>query len=218
MKKIGFSLAEVLITLGIIGVIAAITLPSLQMSVEKQKVGPSLMKAVNTLEVANSVALQVEEAATLDEIGTDNNKGYLSFILQDYTKLVKVTYDGGDAYATKDGVVLKEAEEGKLSNGTASARFSGKYYTVDVDINGDKGPNKDGRDKFILYVDTKGIVLPYGSKLGEGYTKSWSKTLWETGCKSNEKGKTKVKPSKALSCTGSIVDNGGRVLYFYEGI
>ena len=68
MKKTGFSLAEVLITMAVVGFIAAVTLPSLQLNVEKQKVGPALMKAVNTLEVANSVAIQVAEVSALNEI------------------------------------------------------------------------------------------------------------------------------------------------------
>lgn len=215
MKKNGFSLAEVLITLGIVGFIAAVTLPSLQINVEKQKVGPALMKAVNTLEVANSVALQVSEAATLNEIGADNNASYLRDILYDYTKLVGVEYDGGTGYSTKDGIVM--VEEGGLQTGASTdSRTSGSYYVVKVDVNGLKGPNIEGRDIFKLYVDTLGLVIPYGSKLGKDYATDW--TTWDEGCPSNVKGAEKVVPTTPASCAGSIVDNGGKILYFFEGI
>lgn len=50
MKKQGFTLAEVLITLGIIGVVAAMTLPSLIGSYQKQAWVTQLRKTVSTLE------------------------------------------------------------------------------------------------------------------------------------------------------------------------
>lgn len=53
MKKKGFTLAEVLITLGIIGVVAALTAPALIQNTGSAKVGPTLAKAVTTFEVAN---------------------------------------------------------------------------------------------------------------------------------------------------------------------
>lgn len=52
MKK-GFTLAEVLITLGIIGVVAALTIPTLIANHRKQVVTTSLKKIVNTLLNAN---------------------------------------------------------------------------------------------------------------------------------------------------------------------
>lgn len=225
MKKNGFSLAEVLITLAIVGFIAAVTLPSLQINVEKQKVGPAIMKAVNTLEVANSVALQVTEATNLveatEQLGYDKGE-YLSGVLKDYTKLTKVEYSpssgpmksvGSNAFATKDGIVFKNAglTEG---GGKVDVKTTGDYYKVYVDVNGSKSPNVEGRDIFQLYVDTKGMVIPYGSTLDDGYAQ-W--TQWTTGCPSVS-GKTKTTPSDPASCAGSIVDNGGRVLYFYEAV
>ena len=222
MKKTGFSLAEVLITMAVVGFIAAITLPSLQLNVEKQKVGPALMKAVNTLEVANSVAIQVAEVSALNEIATSlggDENDYLGTILKDYTKLVEVEYDPvnspieGTAYATKDGIVLISGD--KQTGGTADVKTSGEYYVVNVDINGAKAPNKYGKDIFTLYVDTRGLVIPYGSKLGEGYLAEWP--LWTNECKTVTKD-SKVVPTNTEACTGSVVDNGGRVLYFFDGI
>jgi prepilin-type N-terminal cleavage/methylation domain-containing protein len=50
MKKNGFTLAEVLITLGIIGVVAALTAPALVKNSGQAKIGPALAKFVNTFE------------------------------------------------------------------------------------------------------------------------------------------------------------------------
>lgn len=48
MKK-GFTLAEILITLGIIGIVAALTIPTLVSNHKKRVVTTSLKKFVNTL-------------------------------------------------------------------------------------------------------------------------------------------------------------------------
>ena len=57
MKKFGFTLAEVLITLGIIGVVAAITLPTLNSNTTMASIGPKLGKAVSVFEQANQALL-----------------------------------------------------------------------------------------------------------------------------------------------------------------
>ena len=49
MKKNGFTLAEVLITLAIIGVVATITLPSLIANTNEQQFITAFKKTVNTL-------------------------------------------------------------------------------------------------------------------------------------------------------------------------
>ena len=83
MKKFGFTLAEVLITLGIIGVIATLTIPSLQTNVRAQSVGPGLAKAINTLENANKMLLTNENARNLTEIcGGDANSLYLTCLAE----------------------------------------------------------------------------------------------------------------------------------------
>lgn len=216
LKKNGFTLAEVLLALGITGIIAAVTLPSLMLNVEKRKVGPALMKAVNTIESASTLALQVEEARKLSDIKKSNqgDQPLIGSILLDYTKLIKVPYNAlvgtaptGTSYSTKDGVVL-------FDNGAPTTKNGVKAYYVPVDTNGQRGPNKIGKDIFNLYVMMDGIVAPEGSLL---FAEKFGGTTWETGCKSMTK-TDKSTPSDVAACAGAIVDNGGRVLYNYEAI
>lgn len=68
MKKYGFTLAEVLITLGIIGVVAALTAPALNSSFQKNKVGPTLRKISSTFSVANEHVLADNESNTLTSV------------------------------------------------------------------------------------------------------------------------------------------------------
>ncbi len=56
----GFTLAEVLITLTIIGVVAALTAPALVNNAGFARVGPSLAKFVNTFEIATESMMHAE--------------------------------------------------------------------------------------------------------------------------------------------------------------
>ena len=57
MKKLGFTLAEALLALGIIGVVAALTLPSVTLEHRKRTYSATLAAAVSDLETAMSVMI-----------------------------------------------------------------------------------------------------------------------------------------------------------------
>ena len=67
MKKYGFTLAEVLVTRGIIGVVAALTTPALIQNVGNAKVGPKLAKAKSTFE--NAVTTMLVENSSNSLLG-----------------------------------------------------------------------------------------------------------------------------------------------------
>ena len=69
MLKRGFTLAEVLVTLTIIGVIAAITLPSLLSNTATAQIGPKLAKAVSMFEQANTALLNEYSVDILSDSG-----------------------------------------------------------------------------------------------------------------------------------------------------
>lgn len=200
MKKLkcAFTLAEALITIAIIGVIASITLPTLNSNIQKSQVGPSLAKAINTLQNANDLALQAGGVRTLDQLTPNDNTKYFedglknrvawaeSSIPNAYTKFstnsnFELT-NVNKMYVSKDGIAFMQVEAapqgvvfikdpltGKSGNGNYKM-YSYNYYTVYVDINGNnKGPNKLGKDLFCLYVDTKGSVIPAGGAEWKGY-------------------------------------------------
>ena len=60
MKKTGFTLAEVLITLAIIGVVATLTLPSLMTNTAEQQAVTAYRKALNTLNEAAQMNAALE--------------------------------------------------------------------------------------------------------------------------------------------------------------
>lgn len=226
MIKNGFTLAEVLITLAIIGVVASLTLPNLNVNVQKQQVGPALAKAVNTLENANKLALTDNNARRLDELEKTTN--YLnslssvswrehdvtkSKILGTYTKFQKAT--NKICNTSKDGIQYcvstteSNAAFGKFTskNGSNTITTYSRYVDIYIDVNGDKAPNTEGTDVFRFRVENDGSVIAFGSReykqrYGGGLT-------WESGgCDSN-----KVTPKRPGMCSGSIVDNGFKVIY-----
>ena len=68
MKRQGFTLSEVLITLGIIGVVAALTTPALISDFNNAKTGPTLRKFMSTMENAHQQILAANEASRLSAV------------------------------------------------------------------------------------------------------------------------------------------------------
>lgn len=93
VKKCGFTLAEVLITLGIIGVVAALTAPALVGSYQKSKVPPALKKFINTMEVANQHIITENETSRLSSIfkTSDKNVNAQKEYLENLTEFVQGT-------------------------------------------------------------------------------------------------------------------------------
>ena len=83
MKKTGFTLAEVLITLAIIGVVATMTLPALMTNTAEQQAKTGLKKVINTLATAgemNSVTPGYDYS-TITSNSTDDENSQSLFAL-----------------------------------------------------------------------------------------------------------------------------------------
>ncbi len=211
MKKSGFTLAEVLITLGVVGVVAALTLPAVVVNYRKTQIGTSLAKAINTLETANQAIFEDKSISELSDLDGD----YIPDILQ---KNVILKADGGNNsgyYSTKDGIAYKQNGSWRSVDfmGNTNA-YSGKYTEVVIDIDGAlSGQNKPGVDRFLVWVDDKGSVVPYGSAMYAQYISGgWATSYirynntWKEFCNDNE-------VIEAWYCTGNIVDHGYKVEY-----
>lgn len=159
----GFTLAEVLITLGIIGVVAALTLPNLITQYQKNATVQGLKVAYSLL--SQAVQKSVSENGEINEwdyslSSADFDETYLI----PYLKIVKkcegaecITTDDFHGYYELNG--HKYTQIGKsyiLSNGMILMRDSYQlnlgFITYMVDINGNKKPNKMGRDIFSFYL------------------------------------------------------------------
>lgn len=123
MKKQGFTLAEVLITLVIIGIIAAMTLPSLLGGTNKQEIKTALQKAMSTL----SQAVTLHYALTGEDFGTISS-------YENFAKARLTTKDiNEDVVVGQDGIVYD------FGSADGASVASADNFVL-VDVNGHKGP------------------------------------------------------------------------------
>ena len=140
-KKSGFTLAEVLVTLMIIGVIAAMTIPSLMQSTSSQEYKTAFKKAVSMLNQAVTLNYALD-----GEDGTDFT-GASFFNLM--TKRLNVMSSSGNTLYTADGMWFSttapsvEKNKPSVPNGGACSTEDPTTVcsVVYVDVNGAKGPN-----------------------------------------------------------------------------
>ena len=223
MKKLGFTLAEVLITLGIIGVVAALTAPALVQNAGTAKVGPTLAKVVSTLEVANEQMLHDEDATDLSKVcqGEDVEREYTERLAKyvagsSYDKSVlknaaySATEDDGDEneyeHFVFGNVEIFFSSLGGEYNYDPKGSFKGRFLDFQVDINGQAAkPNRWGKDLFWFYIDKTGTIIPEGGRL-----RAW---LWNEENPAWEKSCNEDKVEDGPECTGSIFDNNMKVIY-----
>ena len=179
----GFTLAEVLITLVIIGVIAAITIPTLMNKTNKQEYVVKLKKAYSTLSQATNRII-AENGTPKESLG-----GWLTSheaLYNMYAKYLSnakrcdvgqtcfsyITYKNQDGtnssykfmkYEDTGELVLADGTFVQFNAGTdcAIGKRADEFKTVSahlhVDVNGAKGPNMWGVDAFRFYLNENGL-------------------------------------------------------------
>lgn len=188
-----FTLAEVLITLAIIGVVAALTIPTVIRNYQKQQTVVQLKKKYSAL--ANTTNLAVAEHGPVEgwEIG-ENASGqaavdFANKYLIPYLKVSKncenkitndcafnysylsdnVQHSFGNTYARfylNDGTLIGVW----IENTVRADGFNYRQARIYIDLNGQKKPNKLGRDvfhiKYYIFTATQsntsnGKFMPY---------------------------------------------------------
>ena len=153
-----FTLAEVLITLGIIGIVAALTMPSLIGEYKKQETTARLKKfysiiqqAILLSEIDNGpVEFWTKGSMVTDENGnfdqSANNilaEEFFDKYLAKYMKIIK------RGYTTENGRSLFQIY---LSDGISVIIGNGGCIDMMVDTNGTKNPNFLGYDRFVFLL------------------------------------------------------------------
>lgn len=158
----GFTLAEVLITLGIIGVIAALTLPNLITQYQKNATVQGLKVAYSLL--SQAVQKSISENGEIDNWNcTLNTNAFNETYILPYLKIAKKC-DGGKCIKTDNFNGYYELNGNKytsisksyvLANGMIlmANRPGGEGFIVYmIDLNGNKKPNIMGKDIFAFYL------------------------------------------------------------------
>lgn len=177
MKNSAFTLAEVLITLGIIGVVAALTMPALIANYQKQATVTRLKKAYSQL--AQAVKLSENENGEIEywdlTLPSDTfMEKYITPFLKnigktsgrDINTLINYKYLNGQTI-TEASVNGTDTSVRKLADGTIIFVDSwtpddGSYRTVMIDINGYRRPNMLGKDLFSFVINRTNGLSPSG--------------------------------------------------------
>ncbi len=193
MKKlIAFTLAEVIIVMGIIGVVAEMTIPGLVNETQKAQ-GLSGLKKVYTEmnQTLNTMAQDVGCTGDITCIFDSNDTDTMGAKFASYFKTVKTcatnvtgcfpnviayNYDGtnrASGYAsesstyrfiTKDGMAFKMRYFYTNCSGNFTQGLpSVCLYDLWVDVNGLAAPNTMGRDVFKFFIDKKKGCIPNGA-------------------------------------------------------
>ena len=220
MIKKGFTLAEVLITLGIIGVVAAMTMPTLIQSANDAKVGPELANAVSTLSNAVDNFMQDNNATSLQvalkKEDKDNTANDLITVLtgkyvrssdidvpsKKVSKLGKekeiITFGASGKAMLLGNKSILAAETTDCKIEATETSYCGIIFYTSGYGNSQKEKLMAGRDVFKLVISDKGEVLPYGAP-GSGAN--------------DTEGADCVSGGKATTCAGKIAAAGWKKDY-----
>lgn len=169
--KFGFTLAEVLITLGIIGIVAALTIPGLitkckemQYRVTYKKVYSSLNQAMKYAQEDDGIDLTLS-AKRIDGVMRTNNIGEIFKYISRYYKATTTCFDNnadkcwvcekGEAgyipNGAPDWLGCQKASYAFIdANGVAYYLYSNSEFPILIDVNGNRKPNQLGRDRFVM--------------------------------------------------------------------
>lgn len=196
MKK-GFTLAEVLITLGIIGIVAAITLPTLMTNYKKKATATRVKKAY--AEVLQAIKLSEVDNDSMESWNVGNNtsientKTYVEKYIMPYYKGLTLCSEGLDY---KCGVAVSSKGANYLTiNGTLlSFLYRPNKIFLIIDVNNKKKPNIIGYDTFYFITNDKYELLPFGwydgitrDDIKKGYKFNLDGTTYNLLCKKDNK-------------------------------
>lgn len=215
MRKRGFTLAEVLITLSIVGVIASLTIPTFVASSRNKANAAKLSAVVNAVETALTTMMAQETVSDLTETNFHSKiSTNITGAIAELSKYLKITLNStiskGATVTTKNGATLNfRFEETNATDANAQAAgFSslGAIGTLVVDVNGNARPNSNGRDIFEFCIGKTGTLYPAGGK-------AYSLLKNNTGLWNNENATYSCNGKVTLGCTARLIEENYQVNY-----
>ena len=180
-KRVAFTLAEVLITLAIIGVVAALTIPNIVTKYQKRKTVTQLKQTYTLLQNSFKMAENDYGDKNNWEFPNNNNEFFQTY-LKPYLKVVKkYSHNEIENIAkrkTLNGTSYAEIfDHYQLANGSLVSIGVCKYcipscVTILIDINGTKEPNRGGIDIFRYSFTTDDGLAPTGKDLNRNDLKT----------------------------------------------
>lgn len=237
LKKVAFTLAEVLIVLGIIGIVAELTIPVLLNDFQKKSEVVALKKFYTNFN--QMLKLLSTEYGCIDDLAcTGIFSGDVSSVGGTIAKYFKVAKDCG---ATTDDTCFSATQNKGYAGTGASVSINGanslyKFVTNDgmsiaiqvytnncanawstsgtgpmsktcgyvfADINGQKSPNRIGRDIFTFWITTGRGPMLYPDGGLDDKANNVAGRHWSTTCL----------PANSYQCSAQIIEQGWEMNY-----
>lgn len=208
LLKKAFSLAEILVTLAIIGVIAALTIPALQQNANNAAIATNLKKIYSELNQVTANILAQNEVNKLSRTVylDDEDTFYNEFVKKELNVISEC--DASSQEKCFGTTSLPVTRSFLLNSGiaisflyTENSKESG--VPVFVDVNGPKSPNKGGTDQFMLKMTNEGLVYT-----GQGSVSTKQATSTSNTCTSGTDDY-----ALAWACAAKIQLDGWNVKY-----
>ena len=240
-RRKAFTLAEVLITFVVVGVVSALTVPQAQLYIRDAQYVNRLKKFYSVANqgfrhrMAQDGVTDIGQSSVCSSInGESTATGNQNNFTVEMMRIFKVisAFNGGEytgnidysamsddtriissnnnyTLVLADGILMHmdikgEGEEGipKDAIRDAGGKLFKVYGTIEVDINGNNGPNRWGYDYYRFVLGQDGFIYPYE---GKDYQ------IWKTGVAVTgnyaDCAKGKDSGANGYSCAARIMDN-----------
>jgi type II secretory pathway pseudopilin PulG len=153
-KKKAVTYAELVIVLTLLGVVSALTLPALRKHSQRNELAKLAQKSYVTIEAAVDNA--VLEKGPMRNWDLSNNTVFFTTYITPYLEIIKKKTD---SVITLDGMEF------------SASGCDTKRCLIQVDVNTDNLPNKDGKDIFEFQINKEdnGVKQPAESVQPSGY-------------------------------------------------
>lgn len=212
--RLGFTLAEVLITLGIIGVVAAITIPGLMTKYHRHVVETKLAKFDSIINQAVRMSIAENDDILYDPPADKaNSPAYLKeWFDENLLKYIKADYDGN----VIDGKYYKV----NFMDGTGFVAYLSSYgrihffFCMNANDKSCKPESYDGKNTFVFdYIEKQKAVLPNGYNVTD-----IQKLKYNTGSRTSLGCYTTSVPTHRHLCAQLIKQNGWKIPSDYPWI
>mgnify|MGYP004454817333 FL=1 len=174
MQKRAFTLTELLIALGIIGTIAALSIPSLMTSIHNKMLATQLQNNVESVQQAIANQKIIHNTKDLTETKFKDETGFFSLFQSskgEKCSAKSTTKCWGKSYRVIGGgapsyELVPEGNAIRLKNGATIAYKTGngdaygnkQLCEIFIDVNGADEPNIVGRDLFAFFISKNGTI------------------------------------------------------------
>lgn len=227
----GFTLSEILITLGIVGIVAVLTVPGVMRNYQNRLYTAQLEKIYAQLSDAAQAIMADEHVDNFYEttaggalnaecLTNGNCTSGFGYFFNNYLKTVKKNCaNGNDKCVFTDNTTYKTISGNNL-NGVGGhycvqtitgAAICGSYnqnnkcMSMFIDVNGTAQPNVAGRDIFSMDMHRNGSISDYNGGCADN-----SKGCAASTCTTNQ---GPIAKDAACGCLNSIIDAGWKMEY-----